>query len=82
MFTLWGLSFLAQGLSGMLAGQIQAQLKLLSASNDPYLQQVAHTMANASGLLIVLAVPFVFVIITCLSMAGGALGAKIVGRGQ
>jgi hypothetical protein len=80
MFTMWGVSFLAQGLSGKLAGEIQAQIKVLAASSDPYVQQVAKTMGDGSGLLIALAIPFVFVVITCLSVAGGALGAKLVGR--
>jgi hypothetical protein len=75
MFTMWGALFMVEGLSGKLAGVFQEQIKNLPSASDPYLQQVAQFMASGPGLLIVLAVGFVF--ITCLSMAGGALGAKI-----
>jgi hypothetical protein len=77
MFTLWGVFFMAWGLSGKLTAMVQEQIKSVP-SNDPYLQQMAQFMGSGPGLLIVLAVGFVF--ITCLSMAGGALGAKMVGR--
>jgi hypothetical protein len=81
MFTMWGVLLMAEGLSGKLTGVVQEQIKNLPAANDPYLQQVAQFMASGPGLVIVLAIGFVF--ITALSMAGGALGAlgsKIVGR--
>src|ERR1700733_10161849 len=74
MFTMWGVLFMAEGLSGKLNGVVQEQIKNLPAANDPYLQQVAQFMASGPGLVIVLAIAFVF--ITCVSMAGGALGAK------
>jgi hypothetical protein len=77
MFTMWGVFFLVLGLSGKLTAIFQEQIKNVP-SNDPYLQQVAQFMGSGPGLVIVLAVGFVF--ITCLSMAGGALGAKMVGR--
>jgi hypothetical protein len=78
MSTVWGVIFMAEGLSGKLNGVFQEQIKNLPSANDPALQQVAQFMASGPGLLIVLAIYFVF--ITCVSMAGGALGAKIVGR--
>jgi hypothetical protein len=78
MFTMWGVFFMAEGLSGKLNGVFQEQIKNLPSANDPYLQQVAQFMASGPGLLIVLAIGFVF--ITCVSMAGGALGAKILLR--
>jgi hypothetical protein len=74
---LWGVFFMAWGLSGKLSAMVQEQIKSVPSS-DPYLQQMEQFMASGPGLLIVLAVGVVF--ITCLSMAGGALGAKIVGR--
>jgi hypothetical protein len=77
MFSLWGVFFMWWGLSGKLATMVQEQMKNVP-SNDPYFQQMAQFMGSGPGLLIVLAVGFVF--ITCLSMAGGALGAKMVGR--
>jgi hypothetical protein len=78
MFTMWGVFFMAEGLSGKLNGIFQEQIKNLPSANDPYLQQVAQFMASGPGLLIMLAIGFV--LITCVSMAGGALGAKMVGR--
>jgi hypothetical protein len=78
MFTMWGVLLMAEGLSGKLTGVVQEQIKSLPAANDPYFQQVAQFMASGPGLVIVLAIGFV--LITALSMAGGALGAKIVGR--
>lgn len=74
---LWGVIFMAWGLSGKLSAMVQEQMKNVP-SNDPYFQQMVQFMGSGPGLLIVLAVGCVF--ITCLSMAGGALGAKIVGR--
>jgi hypothetical protein len=78
MFAIWGVFFMAEGLSGKLNGVFQEQIKNLPSANDPYVQQVAQFMASGPGLLIVLAIAFVF--ITCVSMAGGALGAKTFGR--
>jgi hypothetical protein len=78
MFTMWGVLFMAEGLSGKLTGIFQEQIKNLPSANDPYLQQVAQFMASGPGLLIVLAIGFVF--ITCLSMAGGALACYRRGR--
>ena len=80
MFTLWGVLLTAEGLSGKLTAIFQEQLKNLPSANDPtlQLQQMAQFMASGPGLVIVLAMGFVF--ITCLSMAGGALGAKLFGR--
>jgi hypothetical protein len=78
MFTMWGIFFMALGLSGKLAPIFQEQLKNLPTNNDPYMQQMAQFMGSGAGLMVLLAVGFVF--ITSLSMAGGALGAKMVGR--
>jgi hypothetical protein len=78
MSTIWGIYFMAVGLSGKLTGLVQEQLKSLPSRNDPYVQQMAQFMGSGLGLMIVLAFGVVF--ITCLSMAGGALGAKMVGR--
>jgi hypothetical protein len=78
MFTLWGVLLTAEGLSGKLTAIFQEQLKNLPSANDPTVQQVAQFMASGPGLLIMLAIGFV--LITCVSMAGGALGAKMVGR--
>jgi hypothetical protein len=76
MFTLWSLVFSFLGFTGKLTEIFQEQIKSLPY-NDPSLQQMAHFLASPSGMPVVLVTGFVF--ITCLSMAGGALGAKIVG---
>ena len=75
MFTIWGVFFMALGLSGKLTAIFQEQLKNLPSSNDPTFQQMALFMGSGPGLIVLLAIGFVF--ITSLSMAGGALGAKI-----
>ena len=77
MFTMWSVLFMGLGLSGKLTALVQEQIKNLPG-NDPSLLQAAQFMGSGPGLMIILAVGFVF--ITCLSMAGGALGAKMVGR--
>jgi hypothetical protein len=80
MSTVWGVIFMAEGLSGKLTGVFQEQIKNLPSANDPSLQQVAQFMATGPGLLIVLAIYFVF--ITSVSMAGGALGAVVRSRAR
>jgi hypothetical protein len=79
MFTMWGVFFMALGLSGRLTALFQDQLKNLPTSSDPIYQQMAQFLGSGPGLMVLLAIGFVF--ITSLSMAGGALGAKLVGRG-
>jgi hypothetical protein len=78
MFTMWGVFFMALGLTGKLTAILQDSLKSMPSNSDPNLQQMAQFMGSGPGLMVVLAGGFVF--ITCLSMAGGALGAKIMGR--
>jgi hypothetical protein len=78
MFTIWGLFFTALSLSGKLPAIFQEQLKNLPSSNDPTFQQMAQFMGSGPGLMVLLAIGFV--LITCLSMAGGALGAKTFRR--
>lgn len=77
MFTMWSIVYSFLGLSGKLAEQLQEQIKALP-SRDPSFLQAAQYLASPAGMLILLVIGFVF--ITCLSMAGGAIGAKIVGR--
>jgi hypothetical protein len=73
MFTMWGVVFAAMGMSGNLASQVSK----LPYFTDPAYQQMARSMTSGPGLLLPLA--FGFIIIICLSVAGGALGAKSVG---
>ena len=75
MFTMWGVVFAAMGMSGTLA----SQLNKMPYFNDPAYSQMARAMTSGPGLLLPLA--FGFIIIICLSVAGGALGAKSVGGG-
>jgi hypothetical protein len=79
MFTMWGIVFAAMGMSGALTAQFEQRLKTMPFySNDPAYLQLAHAMTSGPGLLLPLA--FGFVVIVCLSVAGGAIGAKSVGR--
>ena len=79
MFTMWGIVFAAMGLSGALAKQLESGMKSLPFySSDPAYQQMAHAMSSGPGLILPLL--FGFIVIICLSVAGGALGANLVGR--
>jgi hypothetical protein len=79
MFTMWGVVFAAMGLSGALAKQFEQGMKTLPFySSDPAYQQMAHAMTSGPGMILPLAVGFIVII--CLSVAGGAIGANIVGR--
>jgi hypothetical protein len=78
MFTMWGIAFAAMGLSGALTTQIEQRMKTMPFYNsDPAYMQMAHAMTSGPGILLPLA--FGFIVIICLSVAGGALGAKSVG---
>lgn len=74
MFTMWGVVFAAMGMSGALSSQLN---KMPYFGSDPAYLEMARNMTSGPGLLLPLA--FGFIIITCLSVAGGALGAKSVG---
>lgn len=81
MFTMWGVAFAAMGMSGTLASQFEQRMRQMPFyGNDPAYVQMFRSMTSGPGLLLPLA--FGFVIIICLSMAGGAIGAKSVGRQQ
>jgi hypothetical protein len=71
LFTAFVVVFNASGGIEML----QSQFKNAS---DPKVQEALKTLQSGSGIAIFLMQLFLF--ITCLSMAGGALGAKLVGR--
>ena len=77
MFTMWSVIFTAFGVTGQFSKLVREQMKNIPA-NDPYVQQLSAFLQSLPGILIMLAMGFVF--ITMLSMAGGALGAKMVGR--
>jgi hypothetical protein len=78
MFTMWGIAFAAMGLSGALTAQLETRMKSMPFySSDPTYIQLAHAMTSGPGLLLPLG--FGFIVIVCLSVAGGAVGAKWVG---
>ncbi|MGA7235178.1 MAG: zinc ribbon domain-containing protein [Bryobacteraceae bacterium] len=78
MFTIWGIAFAAMAWSGALTAQLEQRMKSMPfSSNDPAYTQLAHAMTSGPGLLLPLG--FGFIVIICLSVAGGALGAKSVG---
>jgi len=85
MFGLSAVVFAAQqvpaALSGHLGAAFEAQLKTLP-SQDPMVQQMSRFLQSGPGIFAVLLLTLValFLFITGFSMAGGALGAKMVGR--
>ncbi len=87
MFCFWTVVFTIQqvpaALSGKLGGMLQESMQNLP-TNDPGVQQMMEFFQTGPGIAAVLVVSLVafFLFITGLSMAGGALGAKLVGRGN
>jgi hypothetical protein len=70
-------------LSGQFANTIRQQLHNLPIQQDPAaVSQLNDFLASGSGVafFLVFILAILFVTITCLSMAGGALGAKLTGR--
>jgi hypothetical protein len=67
--------------SGGIANLFRQQLK---NPTDPSVQEALRMLESAPGIVTVMLVMLfmLFVFITLLSMAGGALGAKFVGRGE
>jgi len=76
-------SVIPMAVSGNIASLFESQLKNLPR-NDPNVQQALQVLQTGPGvaLLLFVALGMLFVFITCLSMAGGALGAKIAGGNQ
>ena len=84
-FGLWSLIAVTElvraARSGKLASIIEEQAKNLP-SQDPMVQQMMGFFQSGAGLILLVGMSMaaLFVFITGLSMAGGALGAKLVGR--
>lgn len=81
MSTMQAIFFAGLLFTGKLAGQFQDQLKNLPYQDPAFrdaAQQMAQFLESGPGVVVLLVMFFVF--ITCFSMAGGALGAKLVGR--
>ena len=85
MFGLSAIVFAAQqlpaALSGHLDARFQEQLKNLAAQ-DPLSHQMMQFFQTGPGIIVLLGFSLValFLFTTGLSMAGGALGAKLGGR--
>jgi hypothetical protein len=60
------------------SGGIEVLESQFRNASDPKVQQAIQTLRSGSGIAVFLMQLFLF--ITCLSMVGGALGAKLVGR--
>jgi hypothetical protein len=79
MFTMWGIMFATMAVTGALTRQFEQGMKSMPFyTSDPAFAQMAHAMTTGPGLIFPLG--FGFIVIVCLSVAGGALGANIVGR--
>jgi hypothetical protein len=84
-FGLWSVVAVTQlaiaAKSGKLASIIEEQAQKLP-SQDPMVQQMMSFFQSGTGLFLLIAMSMaaLFVFITGLSIAGGALGAKLVGR--
>jgi hypothetical protein len=83
MFVLvFTLEELPAALSGQLAANIQEQVRNLPALDPSIAQQVGRMLNTGSGIAeyLLFSMMGLFLFITCFSIAGGALGAKLVGR--
>jgi hypothetical protein len=75
-------TLLPDALSGKLGTTMLEQMKNFSTQDPAMVAQMTHLVQTTPGMvmLVLFALAFLFVFVTCLSMAGGALGAKMVGR--
>ncbi len=68
--------------SGKLGAMMQQQMKMFVGNDPAAMQQMMQAMAGPGfAFALIFGLLAVFVLITGLSVAGGALGAKFVGRG-
>jgi hypothetical protein len=77
-FTVQSVFYIVISATGTLRQALMEQAKGWSMANDPNFVTMAQFLASPPGVVVFLA--FIFVFITCLTMAGGALGAKLIGR--
>ena len=75
-------TLIPDALSGKLGTTMLEQMKNWPAHDPTMVAQMTHLIQTTQGMvmLVLFALAFLFVFVTCLSMAGGALGAKLVGR--
>jgi len=84
MFGFWSVLFTVQQIPAVMNGRLtaifQEQMKAFPAG-DPAVQQMVRFMQTGPGvaLMLLFSLAALFVFITGLSIAGGALGAKVVG---
>jgi hypothetical protein len=73
---------LPAALNGRLASSIEEQMKNFPGQDPQMVHQMMQFFQTTPGLVMALLFSLVilFIFITCLSMAGGALGAKLAGR--
>jgi len=72
-------SQLPDALSGHPGKTLLEQLRTSSFQDPARMQQMTKMIESDPGMMILLLLGVLFVFVTCLSMAGGALGAKLVG---
>jgi hypothetical protein len=70
---------LPDALSGNLGKALMEQMKNPAVQDPAKIQEAAKIVADNPGAVIFLLLGMLFVLVTCLTMAGGALGAKFVG---
>jgi hypothetical protein len=75
-------TLLPDAIAGKLGNTILDQVKNFPAQDPNMAAQMTHLLQTTQGIvmLVLFALAFLFVVVTCLSMAGGALGAKMVGK--
>jgi hypothetical protein len=78
MFAILALLFTAFVIALNTSGSMEMLQAYFKNASDPRLQEGLKMLQSGSGVAIFLMQLFLF--ITCLSMVGGALGAKLVGR--
>jgi hypothetical protein len=70
---------LPDALSGHLGKTMLDQMKNSAFQDPAMVQQMTKLVQSEPGMVILVLLGVLFVFVTCLSMAGGALGAKLVG---
>ena len=73
---------LPDAISGRLATTILEEMKSFPAKDPAVVQRLTQLAQSGTGaiMLFLSLLVFLFVVVTCLSMAGGALGAKVAER--
>jgi hypothetical protein len=71
---------LPDALAGHLGKNILEQMKSSPFQDPATLQEMTKVVQNEPAIVIVFALGALFVFVTCLSMVGGALGAKLIGN--